>query len=97
MTAREFINFLHRADAIENARLYSHSLILAKGALSNWRLLRIDGYIDVNDAIRFITVHNFEDWTIMLDISRNLYYTDIGVEHNIGENTRVHISRGYEG
>ena len=95
MTAREFINFLHIADATENALLYSHSLLLAKGALSNWRLLRIEGYADVNDVIRFITINNFEDWNVKLDIGRDLYYTDIGVEHNIGEVTRVHISRGY--
>lgn len=96
MTCRKFVEFLHRADAMEDARLYSQSLILAKGALSNWRLLRIDGYADVNDIIRFITINNFEDWNVKLDIGRDLYYTDIGVEHNAGEVTRVHISRGYE-
>lgn len=95
MTCREFVEFLHRAEAMENARLYSQSLLFARGALSNWRVFRIDGYVDVNDAIRFITVHNFEDWNVMLDIGRGLYYTDIGVEHNTGEGTRVHISRGY--
>lgn len=95
MTCREFIEFLHRAEAMENARLYSQSLILAKGALSNWRLLRIDGYIDMNDVIRFITVHNLEDWYMRLSIAKELHYTDIGVEHNTGENTRIHISRGY--
>lgn len=95
MTAREFIEFLHRADAMENARLYTEFLLFAKGTCSNWRVFRIDEYVDVNDIIRCITIHNFEDWNVKLNIGRDLYYTDICVEHNTGEVTRVHISRGY--
>lgn len=95
MTGREFIRFLHRADAIENARLYSQPLLLAKGAVSNWRVFPIDGYVDVKDVVRFITIHNFEDWVIMLDVIRSLYYTDIAVGYNTDKGTRVHISRGH--
>lgn len=95
MRGREFIEFLHRADAMENARLYSQPLLFAKGIVSNWRVFGIDGYVDIKDITRFITIHNLENWVIMLDIARRLYYTDIAVEHNTDVGTRVHISRGH--
>lgn len=95
MRSREFIEFLHRADAMENARLYSQPLLFAKGIVSNWRVFGIDGYVDIKDITRFITIHNLEDWIIMLDIARRLHYTDIAVEYNTDVGTRVHISRGH--
>lgn len=63
--------------------------------LPNWRVFGIGGYVDIKDITRFITIHNLEDWVIMLDIARRLYYTDIAVEHNTDVGTRVHISRGH--
>lgn len=95
MIAREFIEFLHRAGAVKDARIYSQSLLFARGALSNWRIFCIDGCTDADDVIRFITIHNYEDWKIMLDIARPLYYTDIGVSHDANKNPYLHISRGY--
>lgn len=94
MTACEFITFLHNAGATReaNARLHGMPLVFAKGGLDKWRMLRIgDGYANVNDLIRFVTINNLEDYEVRLSVVRKLYRSDVEIDYEADEDPIVNI------
>lgn len=81
MTAREFIEFLHRKGVPEQAPMCGVFPIFAKGALSNWRLfLTSEGYENFGSMTRFITINNLEDYEVRTGVSNKLYRSNVNFD-----------------
>lgn len=100
MTAREFIEFLHRYGVTEKSPLRGASPVFAKGALSNWRMFLIaNDYENFGSMTRFVTINNLEDYEVRIGVSNKLYQSNVCLErYNDNDDFTVTISRQrYEG
>lgn len=95
MTAREFIEFLHRYGVTEKSPLRGASPVFAKGALSNLRIFLIgNGYENFGSMTRFVTINNLEDYEVRIGVSNKLYRSNVCLErYNDNDDFTVTISR----
>ena len=95
MTAREFIEFLHRYGVAEKSPLRGASLVFAKGALSKWRMFLIaNDYENFGSMTRFIAINNLEDYEVRIGVSNKLYRSNICLgRYNDNDDFTVTISR----